>query len=60
MRAAPAQIKNLIFNYFVFTHRAYHQTDMSPYSCFLLVDAVAVIAVLALAFHWSCQFRKVE
>jgi hypothetical protein len=39
---------------------AYHQTDMSHYSYFLLVDSVAVIAVLTLAFHWSCQFRKVE
>jgi surface polysaccharide O-acyltransferase-like enzyme len=39
---------------------AYHQTDMSHYSYFLLVDSVVVIAVLALAFHWSCQFRKVE
>ena len=39
---------------------AYHQTDMSPYVYFLLVDSVGVIAVLALAFHWNCQFRKVE
>ena len=37
---------------------AYHQTDVSPYSYVWLVDSVAVIAVLALAFHLNCQFRR--
>jgi hypothetical protein len=38
---------------------AYHQTDVSPYLFTLLVDAVGVVAVLTLAFHWNCHFRKV-
>ena len=39
---------------------AYHQTDVSPYIYFLLIDAVGVIAIMALAFNWNCQFRKVD
>lgn len=39
---------------------AYHQTDVSPYIYFLLIDAVGVIAVMALAFNWNCQFRKLD
>jgi magnesium-transporting ATPase (P-type) len=39
---------------------AHHQTDMSSHSYFLLADSVAVIAILTLVFHRSCQFRKVE
>ena len=38
---------------------AYHQTDVSPYLFTLLVDAVGVVAALALAFHWNCHFRKI-
>jgi hypothetical protein len=39
---------------------AFHQTDVSPYIYFLLIDAVGVIAIMALAFNWNCQFRKVD
>jgi len=37
---------------------AYHQTDVSPYSYVWLVNSIGVIAILALAFHLSCQFRR--
>ena len=36
----------------------FHQAEDSPYLSALVVDSVAVVAVLALAFHWNCQFRK--
>jgi hypothetical protein len=32
-----------------------HQISMSPSSFILLVAFVAVIATLAVAFHWSCR-----
>jgi len=39
---------------------AYHQVDVSLYSYIWLVNLVAVIAILALAFHWICEYRNVE
>ena len=39
---------------------ASHQVDVSLYSYVWLVSLVGVIAILALAFHWNCQYRKVE
>lgn len=36
----------------------FHQTDDSPYLSALIIDSVGVVAVLALAFHWSCYLRK--
>ena len=39
---------------------AYHQIDMSLHSYIWLVNLVAVIAVLALAFHRNCVYRKVD
>jgi hypothetical protein len=52
-------LKFMLVGSFIYTLHiaAHHQTDMSPYSYFLLVDLVAVIAILTLAFHRSCQFR---
>jgi calcium-translocating P-type ATPase len=52
-------LKFMLVGSFIYTlHIAtHHQADMSPYSYFLLVDLVAVIAILTLAFHRSCQFR---
>jgi len=32
-----------------------HQINVSPYSFVLLLAVVAVIATLAVAFHWSCR-----
>ena len=37
---------------------AFHQADVSPYLFTLLVDSVALVAVLSLAFHSNCQFHK--
>ena len=37
-----------------------HQTDMSPYPFVLLVALVGLIAVLAVAFHWSCRLRNAK
>ena len=39
---------------------AFHQADVSPYLYTLLVDSVALVAVLTLAFHWNCQFYNVD
>lgn len=39
---------------------AYHQTDVIFYSFVWLVDIFAVIAVLTVASHWSCQLRNVD
>ena len=36
---------------------AFRQSDVSPYLYILLVALVVVIAILALAFHWSCRLR---
>lgn len=38
----------------------YHQADMSPYLSALLVVSVSVVAVIALAFHWTCDFSRVK
>ena len=45
---------------YVFHIALYHQADMSPYISALLVAAVCVVAVIALAFHWTCDFNNVE
>jgi hypothetical protein len=51
----------LAVSFFYAIHIAiYHQTDVSPYLFILLVDLVGMIAVLALSFHFNCQFRNVE
>ena len=34
---------------------AFHQADVSPYLYTLLVDSVALVAVLTLVFHSNCQ-----
>ena len=39
---------------------AFHQADVSPYLYTLLVDSVALVAVLTLAFHWNCQFHNMD
>ena len=39
---------------------AYHQADMAHSSYFWLANLFAVIAVLAVAFHWSCQIRNAD
>jgi len=39
---------------------AFHQSDVSPYLYTLLVDLVAVVAVLTLASHWNCHFHNVD
>ena len=36
---------------------AFHQGDMSHHSFALLVDSVALLAVLTLALHWLCGLR---
>jgi putative copper export protein len=36
----------------------FHQAHDTPYLSALVVDSVGVVAVLALAFHWSCNLRK--
>lgn len=38
----------------------YHQADMSPYVSALLVVSLCLVAVLALAFHSTCDFSRVE
>ena len=38
----------------------FHQAHDTPYLSALMVDSVGVVAVLALAFHWSCNLRKDE
>jgi len=35
-----------------------HQADVSPHLYTLLAGSVGVVATLALALHWHCQFRK--
>lgn len=37
----------------------YHQADMSPYVSALLVVSVCLVAVVALALHWTCDFTRV-
>ena len=37
---------------------AYHQADMPIYSYVWLLNIFALIAVLAVAFHWSCRIRN--
>ena len=39
---------------------AYHQADVTLHSYVWLLNIFAVIAVLAVAFHWSCQFRNAD
>ena len=39
---------------------AYHQVDVPLYSYIWLVNLVGVIAVLALALHWNCEYRNAE
>ena len=39
---------------------AYHQADVTLYSYVWLLNIFAVIAVLAVAFHWSCLFRNAD
>lgn len=36
---------------------AFHQGDMSHHSYAVLVDSVALLAVLTLASHWVCAYR---
>ena len=38
---------------------AYHQVDVSLHSYIWLVNLVAAIAILALAFHWNCEYHNV-
>lgn len=51
--------KFLLFASFIFALdiAAFHQTDVSAYLYILLVALVVVVAILALAFHWSCRLR---
>lgn len=39
---------------------AYHQVDVSLHSYIWLVNLVGVIAILAVAFHWNCDYRKMD
>ena len=39
---------------------AYHQANVPLYLYVFLVDLFAVIAVLAIAFHWNRRFRNVD
>jgi hypothetical protein len=38
---------------------AYRQVDMSFNSYIWLLNLVSVIAILALVFHWNCEYHKV-
>lgn len=51
----------LSVSFFYLLHlAAFHQSDVSPYLYTLLVDSVALVAVLTLAFHWNCQFDNLD
>jgi len=39
---------------------AYHQSDVPLYIYIWLANLFGVIAILALAFHWNCQFRNTD
>ncbi len=55
-------LKFLLLVGFIYTlHIAVsHQVDMSPYLFPFLVALVGLVAILAQAFHWQCQFSKGE
>jgi hypothetical protein len=39
---------------------AYHQADTPIYSYIWLLNIFAVIAVLAVAFHWGCRIHNTD
>ncbi len=55
-------LKFLLSVFFIYALHvaAYHQIDVSLYSYVWQVNLFAVIAVLALAFNWNCQFRNAD